>query len=888
MFDRITRLGLASLFRQRLLTALAVLGIALGVAMVVGVRAASGSAQRSFEEATRSVAGRATHRIVADGPSGVPSSVFAALVTDGEVATGLSAAAPVLEAMGTIGTGEGRTTFRLLGIDPFVEAGLRPHLGAFTGGGGGGLQVDLTTFLTEPGAVCASVATLAEFGLDEGERFEVEIGGATRSLEVAGTIDPGGDRQLALGLQGMLIADLATATELTGRGGAGGGSVDRIDLEVRDESDAARIVAWLADREPGLRVEPVGVAAGRLREITRGFRLNLQALSLLSLFVGAFLIYSTMSFLVVRRRATFGVLRALGASRLRIGRLVLFEATVLGVVGTAIGLAAGVVLAHGLIGLVARVVRDHYGAIAGAEAVQVAFSDLAPAAVLGLGACLVSAAVPAWEACRTSPRDALLRSGLEGRVRRRLVPLAAGFALVAWVVAIGFARLGGDGLLAGYAVLFFALLGCALVAPLVTRTLLDVGGVVLGRIAGTPGRLAAAGAAGSLSRTAVAVAALMVALATTYGLGAMIGSFRQSLVDWLQQTLIADVYVSVPGPRTASGHVDMDPETAACVRATGGVDAVVSYRWIEARIAIGADAEQVVDASDPTVRLSAVDGIERIEDSFDLLGEAGPGAVAACLGVGGAPDGSILISEPLAFRLDLSAGERLPLATDRGVRSFAIAGVFRDYGTDRGYVMMPRAVYDEAFDDAGVSTMALFVAAGADPDQVAEDVRRRVVEAGGQVVDARATGELHRVSLEIFDRTFAVTGVLRVLATLVAFLGVWSALMALQIERQRESAVLRAIGASPRQVLAMVLSQSGLLGLCAGLCAIPTGALVAWIMAEVVNRRSFGWTLLDLAPFPVSAMVQTLALALGAALLAGAWPAWKLATQPTAAALRVE
>ncbi len=244
----------------------------------------------------------------------------------------------------------------------------------------------------------------------------------------------------------------------------------------------------------------------------------------------------------------------------------------------------------------------------------------------------------------------------------------------------------------------------------------------------------------------------------------------------------------------------------------------------------------------------------------------------------------MLVSEPYAYRHRLGAGSTVQLRTDRGEQQFKVAGVFADYGSDQGVVLMSRATYERFWDDRAVSALGIYADPGTDLDNLVEALRTRA--GGAQTVLIRSNRTLRETSLAVFDRTFTITMVLRLLATLVAFVGVLSALMALQLERAREMAVLRANGLTRRQVLGLVSSQTGVMGFIAGLLAVPLGTLLALVLILVINRRSFGWTLqVHIDP---QILLQAIALSLAAALLAGLYPAWRMAHTPPALALREE
>jgi putative ABC transport system permease protein len=411
------------------------------------------------------------------------------------------------------------------------------------------------------------------------------------------------------------------------------------------------------------------------------------------------------------------------------------------------------------------------------------------------------------------------------------------------------------------------LLGAALLVPWATGHLAGALVAPLGRAFGAVGRLAARGVTASLSRTAVALAALAVAVATTVGVGLMVSSFRGTVVAWLEASLQADVFISPPGYVFRRGETTFAPGLVERLRTTPGVKDSTTVRAVSARVN-GRDAELLaVDFGRTEVRTYRFKEGEAEQVWRDLR----------------APD-AVLVSEPFGFHRNVHLGDVLQVSTDRGVRPLRVVGVYYDYGSDVGAVLMRRETYDAHFDDRGVSGVALIAQEGVSPETLVERVRERSAKL--QALNVRANRTLRATSLEVFDRTFTITQVLRLLAVGVAFVGVLSALMALQLERARELAVLRATGLTPRQLWGMVSLQTGLLGLFAGLFAVPLGLALALILVHAINQRSFGWTL-QLAISP-DVLVQAVGLALSAAALAGLYPAWKMAGANPAQALREE
>jgi putative ABC transport system permease protein len=242
-----------------------------------------------------------------------------------------------------------------------------------------------------------------------------------------------------------------------------------------------------------------------------------------------------------------------------------------------------------------------------------------------------------------------------------------------------------------------------------------------------------------------------------------------------------------------------------------------------------------------------------------------------------------LVSEPYAYRHDVGLGDTISLRTNQGERPFAIAGIYYDYGSDEGRVSISRNTYNRYWNDRKITFIRVYTQPEADISALMEQLRN---VAGEHDLFIRSNQALREASIQVFDRTFAITNVLRLLATIVAFVGVLSALMALQLERAREFAVLRANGLTPRQVWQLVTAETGLMGFCSGLFALPLGIGTALALILVINRRSFGWTLqVSIDP---SVLVFGLLLAMVAALLAALYPAFKMARTSLALALREE
>ena len=841
--------SLRHLLRHPAQLALALVGLALGVGTIVAVDVATASARRAFELSAAAVNGAATHQI-AGGPAGIDEGLYVRLRTALDLPDAPRVRfAPVVAGYVTAG---GRM-MQLIGIDPFASAELgrgtdRPAAFAVEGLG------QARGWFTKPGAVVLNAAAARELGVRDGETFGIGVGGvphrATLIARLTGT---------SAGLDDVMLTDISQAQEWLGTTGR----LSRIDVRLAPSRAGLAPERELAALlPPGLALRTTRAGARETLAMTDAFTTNLRAMSLLALLVGTLLIYGAVSFAVLQRRTIIGVLRALGATRREVLTMVLGEAAILGLAGAICGAALGLLIGRGLVGLVSQTINDLYFVVAVNE-VSVPPGALLEALGAGLATALVAALLPALEVAGSAPQLGLARSVLEGRAAR----VARRLALLGLLLAAGAGltvALSSRSLLAGFVALFLLLLAVAAVTPAVLRGLAQLSARLAG--SGSPvARLACADVGASLSRTGVAIAALGMALAAMIGVGIMVESFRESLRDWLLQTMRADIYVTAPGV-TEGLERRIEPQVVSAILAVPGIRAHSEGRRV------------TVTSPGGPVDLNAVRLAPPSYAGFRFT--AGDPAQAWSEFARGA----VLISEPLAWRLALAPGSALTLVTDAGARAFAVAGVYREYGNDRGEVLIDLPEYRRWWRDEGIAGLGLFLAPGATDAAVIEALRAAV--GARQALLVRSNAAIRALSMRIFERTFLITRVLYWLAAGVAAIGLLSALLAWELERARELALLRTLGLTPAATAALVLAQTLFMGLVALLAAIPAGLATALTLTEVINRRAFGWRI-DLHVTPEQ-FTNALGLALAAALAAGAYPAWRSARAALASGLREE
>ena len=883
---------LADARRHRLQTATTLLGIAVGTAVVVAIHLASDAALDSFRRTFRDFAGRATHQLRAVEP--MPAARLAELLA----APGVLAAQPVIEttlvvppegddvlrrdalarAQARFDTDSGRPrprSLRLVGIDPFLARPFLPSPDELAPAGPGSDRPRDETpgatgatgatgtpaprpadiepgstgaaeagalferLLVEPGLALAPPSLIADVGLPSG-------GGTLRAR------GPAGELQLHLeplpdelfGTEGLAIAvtDLASAAELLHLGDR----VLRFDLVLADGADPAAVPL-----APGERLERPDRRGERADSITRAFRANLLALGALALLVGAFLVFNMAQFAVTRRRGLLGKLRCLGCPARDLRAAVLLEAAVLGMVGGALGVALGRGLAGALVGDVARTVATLYGPV---DPPGVAL-DLATA----LGAVLVAAAsavaaclAPARSAARTPP---VRLAG--GTPREPLPPAWASLALLAGG-ALLLAPVPGPPLLTSLALPSASVLAVLLATATIVPHLLAR---CLPHVPRTPVlSLAADHLDRSIARAGAAAGALAMPIAMTIAIVVMVDSFRSEVRDWSDATLRGDLYV---GP----AFQELAPFTARLPDGlVAALDALPAARAVDPRRV----TEEPWGESEFLVTGARLDSLHTHVELRFLQGD--PETAFAL-----AARGQALVSEPLARRLSLGVGDELPLHGRDGGRRVRVAGVFQDFAFDRGYALLAEDAYLDAYGETGIANAAVSLAPGTDVDALRDGLAVAWPDA-----EFLTVGALREGVGRAFDQTFAITYVLQTISTVLALVGVLTALLCLHLERRTELGVLRALGATARTILRLVLSEALLILGVAALAAIPVGVALAWILVAVVNTRSFGWSFpMSVPPGPVAEVV---ALALVSGLAAGLVP-WLMVRRARIAAL---
>jgi putative ABC transport system permease protein len=529
-------------------------------------------------------------------------------------------------------------------------------------------------------------------------------------------------------------------------------------------------------------------------------------------------------------------------------------------------LGLGALLATFSVAAVSHTVDTLYVA-SHADAVAFAPFPFVKAFVLGVLASIAAAALPAFDAATTPPAITLRAQGFERR-RPRFAPRAALAGIGCLAIAALCARLPAiDGIpIFGYAAGLSIIVAGSLCAPLAVGALAQTAASLAARrpVLG----LAAANLAGAPLRTSVAVASLMIAIGMMVAVAVLVASFRTTVVAWADETLRADLFVRPLGLGDASTDARFSPHVAQRIAGVPGVAAVETLRAVE------------LPFRGRLMTLGATDLAQLgVRSRLRLL--AGPDARALARTLPGTRE--VLVSEPFATKFGVGPGDPLVLPSPDGPVRFVVAAVYNDYSSDAGVVLVDVRTYRRLFHDDAVNSIAVYAAPRTDLDRLRSAIYRATAPLR---IDVETNRELRAVVVRVFDRTFAITYALDVIAITIAVLGVVSTLFALVLERRREFGLLRYLGVTRDGVRATVLTEAAGIGLLGAALGVAIGMLLALLLIFVINRQAFGW-LIELH-VPWGFLAQTVALVVVAALLAGIWPARVAARIRTADAVRTE
>jgi putative ABC transport system permease protein len=831
------RLIIRPLLREPLRTFLTVLAVALGVAVVLAIQLAGNAAAGSFKSSVETLMGDSDLEVTSAG--GVPDGIVGTLAT---LPYAIRVRPRISDFVTVVETGQ---AVPLIGIDLIAESTDQPFVqqtneSASNDANGTGNVLDHYRSSANLDGVWIGVSLHKK----KGDTIRLQMNDHTGEYVVRGVFD---DRSEG---ESLIVMDIAAAQRELGR-------KTRVDSVLLKVPDVPSISQWQirlrAALPSGVEVRPIGSRTAETQKMLAAFRWNLRVLSYIALVVGAFLIYNTISVSVVRRRPEIGIVRALGASRSIVLAAFLGEAGCFGLAGALLGCVLGRVLASAALQLLSATVEALYVSSTPAR-IALGLDSLLYALIIGIGVTCVAAISPAREAASVSPVEAMARGRREysarvNKFRDALVALGIG----ACGLAAGTLPAIAGKPLFGYLSAILLIIATAFAIPAVADALLRFFAPPLRKLIGVEGLLGSRSLSGSLRRTSVLIGALATAIGMMTSIGIMVGSFRQTVMIWMDDQLQADLYLRPAGTIASDQHPTMSNDIAEKLGRVAGVSAVDRFRAYDISYdgfpaTLGAADFHAVRG----FRQSAFVSGRRASDVYGELQQ----------------QDAVVVSEPFANKHHLKIGQTISLPLGDQSVTFRIIDIAFDYSSEAGFVAMDRATLLRYLPDPDPSNVALYLSPGADLETVRADVEKTVA---GRNVMIFTNRSLRAQAIQIFDRTFVITYALEAISIVVAVIGIAGALLALVVDRRREFGLLRFLGAATLQIRKLILVEAGLIGLIASFVGLLLGLVLSVILIYVINKQSFGWTIQF--HWPVAVLAGSLLGVFLATLLAGLYPA---------------
>jgi putative ABC transport system permease protein len=824
-------------FRKHVLrTALTTAGIVLGVAVFVGMHTANSSVMFAFSRTVDRIAGKTELQVTAGEP-GFHEEVLELV----QAASSVRVAVPVIEAVVDTNL-KGQGNLLVLGVDMTGDRTLRDY---DLDSADEAVIDDPLVFLARPDSIILSKEFADKNHISVGGRLALGTVEGEKEFTVRGVMKSSG---LTSAFGGNLaVMDIYAAQHMFGRGR----SFDRIDLAVKEgrtlTTAQAELTAMLG---PGFQVDPPSGRGQQFEAMLAAYSMMVGISSLFALFIGMFIIYNSFAIAVTQRRSDIGILRALGATRGQIRWLFLGESAVTGLIGSLGGLVFGVLIARGIAASIGSLISDVYGVAQHADELSTSPGLLALALAIGIATSIVAAAIPAHNAARVDPVQALQKGKYQvlsaGESRLRAI---VGLALA--VVSIVCLNIGGSRPIfyLGYAL---AIVVALLISPLLSLGLAKALRPILKWARPVEGALAADSLIQSPRRTSASVAALMLSLALVVAFAGMARASYNSIIDWMETALNPELFV-MPSQSIVVRTMRFPPTMGPEVAAIPGVRRVQLVR--DARIQFRKTPVMVVSVE--------ISSIAETAQRAPIAGNAPDMYRRTAAGEG------LMVSENLAQLQHLKLGEMLEVPAPKGLIRLPIVGIVVDYSDQQGTILMDRSLFVRYWNDDSVNVVRVYLTPGA----LVPDVRQRILEkyAGQRQVFVLTNRELKSYILKITDQWFGLTSVQIAVAVLVAILGIVNTLTVSITDRRRELGVLRAVGGLRGQIRRTIWLEAlsiGTLGLALG---FTLGAINLYYILQIVHNDIAGMRL-DYA-FPITTVLALVPTILGAAFIAAIWPA---------------
>ena len=850
--DLFTALILRPLLRDPFRTAITILGVAVGVAVFLSIRLANQQTMMSFTESVDLVLGRADAVIRVEGIA-FDEVVFEKLHTLRDEIK----AYPVIEGYGVESTsGE---VVEIIGTDLLQDNGIR-DFSIKT------IEKDLKgliPLIMDPAGVILPEKFVPGTHFGPGDTIEFLIKGQVKTLNVNAILE---DKGIAKALNGnFALMDIAAAQNAFDKIGR----LDRIDIQFLNSVDFESMQEKISALIPGhMKVERPQRKNRQIGKMLQAFQYNLTALSFVALLVALYLIYNMIALSVVRRRVEIGTLRAIGATPALIALIFFLEAGVIGAIGSVLGIGLGYFFAQFSLDAVSLTVNNLYAPSYVTE-VDFQWSKMGPYFILGVVLSLISALIPAWDAATTPPTTVMRRGSYDLKLFRGSRGLNTTALIVVLLSALctQLAPINNFPYF-GFLSVFLIILSLSLLTPAVLLWTRDRLHFFFKNRFGGEGLLACMNLSQNVGRNALAISSLAIAFMMVISMSIMVHSFRQTVIVWIDQTLRADLFVRVAGGRDIDYQHTLPSESVERLKSLKGIAAVDQFRALD------------ITHNDLPVVLATGD-FSVLSQYGNLVIKTGPPAQELAQVM--VNQNRAMISEAFSLKHKVSIGNNIELQTPNGPAQMEVAAIYFDYSRERGYIILDRTTFLNYYEETAINSFVIYLEDKTQLNSIRKEILKTLKD---HRLIIRSNSELKQQVLEVFDKTFAITYSLEIIAILVALLGLFNTLVSLILERKREIGILRFIGAFKGQVKRMVLIEAGILGLIGSVMGFVAGVIVSYILIFVINKQSFGWTIQ--VHFPYLFILVMVTMFWGVSILSGLYPARLAANLNPKEAVRVE
>jgi putative ABC transport system permease protein len=845
---------------HRLRTLLTILGIVLGVGVIVAIAIVNRSLTTSFQSTIDQIAGKAVLQ-VANGESGIREDLFP-VVRD---TAGVQGAAAAVDGFLPV-SGAAAERLYVYGVDLLTDFAIRDHQFA-----GAGFEFDRALdFIAAPDSIAVTETFARRLDVNLGSQLTVITSRGKQTYTVRALLKEEGTAKVFGG--NFALMDLPVAQMAFGKEG----KFDIVDLTVEPGATVADVQQRLRQRLQGMAdVERPRKRGEQIESLLTSFRVGLFFVSLIALFVGFFLIYNTVSVSVVQRKREIGTLRCIGMRRGELIRWIISEALILALVGALAGCVFGWLLAQAALVAVGETVSNLFSSI-GLMTGGLAWQELLLAITSGVGVAVLAALHPAVEAVRISPlenaRQSVWRPVFHGskswatRLGLLCVLLSPMIILFAAVLRSPVQQFS-----AGVIGMLIFLLALAFLCPLIISSCVNWfarAGINIPGFSWAESRLASDSLRKNPIRSGITVATMVISLAAIFTIAAFVNSVRGSLLAWIDQMVTADLIVS-SGARTAGPkNVPLTEDPLAGLRSVPGVKIVDLYRLIR----------------------SNYQGRPILIESFSAAASAAVRKLPTPSGEGkmvlsemAAGDG-VIVSESFQSKFGKGTNDTVELATPAGLVAFRVLGVYVDYSSDIGSVLIDRALYKKFWQDELVDAFDLWLEPGADQNIVIEQIKKDYGEQYQLFISTHR--QLKESVVRIMEQSFVVNYAVEIVAVIVAVFSVINTLLASVLDRARQIGVLRAIGATQAQIRRMIIFEAASMGLIGGFLGLIAGTIMSYHHVVYNTKVLTGWTFEYYYPYDLAALSIFVSVIL--CLLAGYWPAKHAAATPIVSAIGYE